>query len=1629
MKSIKLLFAALFILITNVLHAASPPKVQQFINHKDWNFVENKGQLSPSDIKYYGHQGGVYLYCKPGILSFVFTKTGSKESGQISEATGSGIVSPFGGGRGRNFERESGKTISTSRTDLILLNSNPNAQIAASDQQEYYENYYTTGDADHGITNVHTYKTVTYKNIYPNIDFILHSREEGMEYSFIVHPGGKVGDIQIQWNGTEASKALANGGFKFSNSLGTIKESAPKSFAGGKMVESSFEKKGFKVGNYDERKDLLIDPTLLWGTYYGGSAADAAQGLAVDGSGNAYITGYTVSTNGIATSGAYQTSLITTSSGVEDAFLAKFNNSGSLQWATYYGGGREEGFGVAVDGSGNAYITGTTVSTANIATNGAYQTSLAGSDDAFLAKFSSSGSLQWATYYGGVGNEDGYGVSIDGSGNAYLTGFTSSTSGIATVGAYQTSYSGNEDAFLVKFNNSGKLQWATYYGGNSQDVSRSVSTDGSGNVYISGYTESTSGIATSGAYLTSLPGLENVFLVKFNSSGSLQWATYYGGSIGDYAYGIATDGSGNVYITGGTGSTNGIATIGAYQTSLTGGENAFLVKFNSSGYRQWGTYYGGKTRDEGIGVAIDGYGNAYIAGSTTSGSGIATSGAYKTSNSGNGDAFLAKFSNTGSLQWATYYGGNLEDDGGGVATDGSGNAYIAGYIKSNGIATSGAYQTSNGGIADAFLAKFQLSGTDAGVASVNSPSGTFCSGIDTVKVILQNFGTSILTKVNINWSVNKSLQKSYSWTGSLKPDSTIALAIGAYNFLSPTDTIRAWTSLPNSIIDSFPQDDSARIVDNVNSLPAAAVISNTAICSGASISIGAAAVTGSSYSWSGSISGISSTVSNPSVSPTSTISYTLTETNSKGCVNSNSDTITVNTLPAATVIANTAICTGNAISIGASSVTGSSYSWSSSVSGYSSTTSNPSVSPTSTATYTLTETNVNGCLNSNSVTITVNPLPVVGIISNSTICSGNTISIGASAVSGSSYSWSGSVSGFSSTNSNPSVSPGSTATYTLVETNTKGCVNSNSVAIIVNALPAAAVISNTAICSGASISIGASAVAGSTYSWVSSSSGFSSSLPNPSVSPSSTTSYTLTETNSNGCSKSDSVTITVNPLPVPSVISSTSICVGSSISIGVTAVSGMNYSWLSTPSGFNSTVSNPNVKPTGTTTYYLTETNSTTGCSGSNSVTITVNPVPKSKFSFLNVCPGDSTPFTDSSTLVSNYYWYFGDGGTSSQTSPKHLYTSIGNYVVSLKVTSSRGCSDSISEKLSLSNCVWPGDANGDKVVDMNDLLAIGIAYGTVGHPRPNASITWTGQPSPDWDSSFSSGVNYKNADCNGDSVVNYKDTVAISTNYGLSHSKSGVVNQGSPSDPIFTIKYLKDTFYAGDTLIAQIIIGSALKPVVNLYGLAFSLALDPSIFETDKAILKINPSFLGINGTTLIDMTKNNTSSGTLDIGICRIDQLNASGNGTIATLYLPVKVSLSQKYIKASLSLSNNYQISYDQKPVSLYLSSDTVLVKQDHTGIDNLKTIGTISLSIFPNPFQSITTIAYNLNRNSRINIILTDITGKQIGTIVNDNQVPGDYQFDINAEKYHLSPGIYLMKFMMDDEVVSRRLVKF
>lgn len=377
-------------------------------------------------------------------------------------------------------------------------------------------------------------------------------------------------------------------------------------------------------------------------------------------------------------------------------------------WGTYYGGtGYETGSSTAVDASGNVYLAGTTPSTTAIASGGQQNTYGGGTNDAFLVKFNASGVRQWATYYGGPADDNGSSCAVDTDGNVYLAGSTSSITAIAN-GGHDNTFGGTIDAFLVKFNASGVRQWGSYYGGTTDDYGYSCAVDPSGNVCLAGNTYSTSSIA-SGGHQNTFGGGYDSFLVKFNTSGARQWATYYGGAGTDDGLSCTTDAIGNLYLAGMTYSTTAIA-LGGHQNTNGGPGDAFLVKFNAAGVRQWGTYYGGISGDYGRSCMVDASGNVYLAGYTRSSNAIASGGYQDTYGGGTEDAFLVKFNTSGVRQWGTYYGGTGSDVGFSCALDSNGNVYLAGLTWSTAAIASGGYQDTHGGERDAFLVKFTASG-------------------------------------------------------------------------------------------------------------------------------------------------------------------------------------------------------------------------------------------------------------------------------------------------------------------------------------------------------------------------------------------------------------------------------------------------------------------------------------------------------------------------------------------------------------------------------------------------------------------------------------------------------------------------------------------------------------------------------------------------------------------------------------------------------------------------------------------------------------------------------------------------------------------------------------------------------
>lgn len=619
---------------------------------------------------------------------------------------------------------------------LIPLGAYKTPKIIGEDLQKNKVNYFMGNDPGKWKANIPTYKAVTYKGIYEGIDMKFYGNNRQLEYDIIVEPGADPSRIKFACSGIEDLGVTEEGDLEIYLREGKFVQKKPYMYqeVEGKRVEidgrfkvkksevkDKIEKSkmqnpeskirnpqftyGFQVASYDKRYPLVIDPVLVFAAYLGGDGPDCGRNIAVDPSGNVYITGETSSHNFVSSeSGAGKI-------GFPDAFVTKVDASGnSLIYSTYLGGSSDDvGRGVTVDISGNAYITGVTHSPDFPVSSAVYQ-SKKGESDAFVTKLDASGNLIYSTYLGGDKSDWGNGIAVDVSKNAYITGWTGSENFPTTSGAYKNTSGGHRDAFITKLNASGNgLIYSTYLGGKNYDTGSAISVNTSGSVYVTGCTNSADFPIISAAYGSYAGGYHDAFVAKLNASGNnLLYSTYLGGNNDDVGCGIAIDTSGNAYITGITWSTN-FPTLSPVYGNLRGNNDAFVTKLNPSGNSiVYSTYLGGSAYDGGYGIALDVSGNAYLTGVTCSHDFPVTSAIYK-SIAGNDDAFITKLNSSGnSIISSTYLGGDENDVGYGIAVDTSGSVYVTGQTWSDSFPTTSTLYGGRRGDRDVFIAKMTL---------------------------------------------------------------------------------------------------------------------------------------------------------------------------------------------------------------------------------------------------------------------------------------------------------------------------------------------------------------------------------------------------------------------------------------------------------------------------------------------------------------------------------------------------------------------------------------------------------------------------------------------------------------------------------------------------------------------------------------------------------------------------------------------------------------------------------------------------------------------------------------------------------------------------------------------------------
>jgi len=346
-------------------------------------------------------------------------------------------------------------------------------------------------------------------------------------------------------------------------------------------------------------------------------------------------------------------------------------------------------YGIAQDTTGNLYVCGWTDSDDFPTTQGAYDSSYNGDGDCFVAKFGTTGSLLWSTYIGSGSAELPYALAVDASGDVVIVGKTDSDAFPTTQGAEDETHNGTSDGFVTKFDAAGDLLWSTYLGGFGNDACRSVVTDATRNVCVAGFTESATFPTTEGAFDTSQNGLYDAFILKLDPDGALDWSTFWGSTDGDYAYGITVDTTGDIAITGLTYSaTFPMSVTAAIVTSVTDEGDLLVAKFSASGQHLWSSVIGADGLDKGSAITVDSTGNLFVVGTTRSELWFSVGG-YCTSPNGDSDAFVAQFDRFGALVASTYLGGEEEDVGSAVVVDASQNLFVTmGRTFSNDLSTS-----------------------------------------------------------------------------------------------------------------------------------------------------------------------------------------------------------------------------------------------------------------------------------------------------------------------------------------------------------------------------------------------------------------------------------------------------------------------------------------------------------------------------------------------------------------------------------------------------------------------------------------------------------------------------------------------------------------------------------------------------------------------------------------------------------------------------------------------------------------------------------------------------------------------------------------------------------------------------
>lgn len=1191
-------------------------------------------QGKPADNLLFRTDGNdVNTYVTKSGLSFIFVKPENKKQGLEKETV---FQTTFT--KARELTNE--KAI-LCRSDMDLIGADIRKEnIVKENESDDSRNFFLPHCPD-GIYDVHRYQKITIRNIYPGIDWLIQSIPpgangfstiKGLKYSFIVHPGADPSLIQMKYKWTGQPEIHADGSLRMKTPAGTITEAQPFCFEeeGNAKVSSSFQLSvsdkskqeqeiiSFRLENYDKNKTLIIDPAVVWATYYGTAGTSASQAMTnmyVDGA-NEWFTGYSWGIGFPMMNPGGSAFFQDTAQYQVDLVIVKFNTTGVLLWATNYGGGNQDiGRSITSDGT-FIWVTGSTQSSdfpvLNTGGGAFFQGNLNPGNgpyesDAFVLKFNTAGTLLWATYIGGKSYDVGISIHCDGT-DVWLSGTSSSPDfPLLNPGAgayFQGSLPPTTDpnlmdnaAFFLKFNIGCVLQWSTFYGGGSPVSGNQIMSDGK-YVWVAGNADQkTAGLATiptldpgGGAYFQPIPvhnknTPSDGIILKFSTSAVLLWATYYGGNSFDMFGSINSDGK-NVWIAGVTGSTD-FPTMqaggGAYFDGALGIANSkgVILKFNTAGVREWASEYGGSGTSDLGSIASDGT-NVWVSGSSHDND-------FPVLNPNNGFPFYApkpwshdrvpvilEFNTTGIRKYATIYG-TPTSFGESIGINpvsqcvffliGPDRGMMPAYIPAVDPGGGAWFQSVDSSGNTPFILELCKS---AGILSsdINS-TGISCNGIcdGTASAI------ALGGKAPYTYLWNTSPPQTTSAINGMCPG-TYSVSITDANIVSVSNTITVTASPP------------------IN----ASVTQTRLLCKGnknGTATLNASGGTGNlSYTWSTIPPQTSATAIGLAAG-----TYSCVVSDGSGCQQTLSVILTDPSPILDSVKSTNLICSGINNGLAIVSAAGGTgplhYSWNT----------NP-VQTTATASglsagsYTCTISDSNSCTKTAFVSITAPPSIQISIAGSNLSCSqtGGSATVTASGGTGIlAYSWN-----TVPVQTTTQASNLASGTYTCTVTDSNGCSQKQSVSIQLP-LPLSISASSNAACGLNQGSAAASPSGGTlnyTYSWTPSggsgsiASGLSSGI------------YTCTVTDANSCSQNTMVNVLANALPHAYAGRDTTLASGDTLTLRGSG--GGTYSW-SPAEGLSCTACpNPFAQPEITTTYVLTVTNAA-GCSATASITLDLN--------------------------------------------------------------------------------------------------------------------------------------------------------------------------------------------------------------------------------------------------------------------------------------------------------------------------------------------------------------------------------------------------------------------------------------